>query len=717
MTSTNTDQQLVAGGAVSSRRNPYPYDVRLNGTGLRLREGVMGKRVLPMENYQATVQEYGTDDLYLERSYTFRRAYSGMGDSTQQGNGTPSRYAYGRNCWTFGAYRGLGPRWHAVVPPAAEGPVAGIVEAPHTDGQLALFVLAGRYVRRWDGDTGAEQSLSLDLGAGVRAETWTRWEANTPGGPAYAALYLTDSSSRLWRYQAGGWTQLSGAPTASFICATGVELWRGAGNDVSKCEGDPNVPGSWTAPIPVGDPEVPLSGLGQLAGRLFIFKQDGTVWALQGGADVGRARNLAPGLATTPTPENGRRPVAWDGGLFFRVDTSLWKLTAGGDGTTFDRMGPERLVDNTSPVRGPVVSFAGDGAWGAYGCLYNATVDGSYLCGHGNWVPADPASPDAGTFAFVPAWNGSLLDLAGKRATGMGITRLARVVGAPAPATPWAAGDRGNPYLVVGFSDGTYGFVKLPREGANPFGPGAHLAWADLTDQESWLRWPRHSLMAPGDYKAYLSFAATGPVLDATRAMRPEYRIDPVGPNAPWQPLSQPLIESGSRVLFPDDTWGRIIDVREVFVRAGSTGPPTPAAPGESPGPVIASLTLREQLRPAFRMEYAGTVMAHHRVARRDGGTCRLMPWQIRNAIVEAAQEPGHVVLTMPDETAGRFALIQYQEQIPADGRGRRRGIAWDIALSAIQYRTQSVFGVFGRLNLTKFGDLDTATFGDLSEW
>src|SRR5262245_2400877 len=100
-TSTPTDQQLIAGGSVSSRRRPYPYDVLLNGTGLRLREGVMGKRILPMENYQATVQEYGTDDLYLERSYTFRRAYSGMGDSTQQGNGTPARYAYGHNCWTF----------------------------------------------------------------------------------------------------------------------------------------------------------------------------------------------------------------------------------------------------------------------------------------------------------------------------------------------------------------------------------------------------------------------------------------------------------------------------------------------------------------------------------------------------------------------------------------------------------------------------------------
>lgn len=710
------DANLVAGGSVTSRRLPYPWDVLLNGQGLRLKEGVMGKRVLPLENYQAPVQEYGTDDLYRERSFTFRRAYSGMGDSTQQSQGIPPRYFYGKNAWHAGAYRGRGPRWHPLVPVGGvAGEFAGVVEAPGLAGSpnLILLALAGRYVRRVDGLTDATQALSHDLGAGNQAETAVRWEAAGVGGTA--AVYLSDSASRLWRYQADAWTQLTGAPAARFLCATGVELWRAAGNVVSKCEQDPANPASWTAPIAVGDPFVKISGLGQLWGTLYVFKEDGTVWTLQGGADLGRARNIAPGLAVSPDPGNGRRPAFWDGGLYFRAGSGFWKLEVAG-GATLTRVGPERLVDNTSPVRGPVVAFDGYDAHGAYGAVYHEASGASFLVAYGDWVPAEEGSPEGGSFRFLPAWNGSLCDLAGKRATGMGVTRLASVCGTANPADPWGATDRGNPLLFLGFADGTYGYATLPRDGANPFSPGAHLTHDDFTDQESWLRWPRHSLMAPGDLKAYLSFAATGPVLDEARAVRPEFRVDAVGEDpatAPWQPLGRPLTQAGQRVDFPDQTWGKILDVREVYLAQT----PVDAAAARRPGPVVASLTLREQLRPAFRLEYAGTVLAHWKVARRDGGSARLTPAQTRNLIVEAAQQPGHVVLTMPDETVSRFALIEYQERIPPDGAFRRRGLAWDVGLSMVQYRTQSVFGIFDRLNLTTFGALDASTFHDLAHW
>lgn len=729
------EDNLHAAGSVSSRRAPYPWDVLLNGQGLRLREGVMGKRILPLENYSAPVQEYGTDDLYLERSYVFRRAYAGMGDSSQQSNGNPPRSFYASNAWHHGAYRGQGPRWHPIVPVGgAAGEHAGFVEAVGpTAGALALFALAGRYVRRVTGLNDPDQALSLDLGAGVVVETATRWTAaGVTGGDG---LYLTDSNAHLWRHQVGTWTDLSAttsAPDCRFICTTGVELWRALGNVVSKCEGDPGVGASWTADIPVGDEEVPISGLGQLWGQLFVFKQDGTVWTLQGGADVGRARNVAPGLAVTPHPANGRRPASWDNALYFSAGAGFWRLTSSGAGVTVDRVGPERLVDNTSPVRGPVTAFCGYDAFGAYGAVHNTSEGAAFLLGYGNWVPTEEASPDAGSFRFTPAWNGSLLDLAGERITALAVTQLSAVVGAPDPANPWTATDRGNPLLFVGLADGTYGYVALPRDGANPFSPAAHLGPDDFTDRLSFTRWPRHTLMAPGDIKAFLSFAATGPVLDEARAVRPEFRIDPVGEADPWSTVAVPLTENGRRVLFPDDSWGRVIDVREVY----ATLAPAPVSLGEGalaappgtvegratdldrlPGPVVATLTLREQVRPAFRLEYAGTVMAHWKVARRDGGSSRLTPPQTRNLVVAAAQDPGHTFLTMPDETVGRFALIQFQETVPPDGAFRRRGLAWDLALTAVQYRTQSVFGIFDRLNATTFGSLDDRTFHDLATW
>ena len=91
---------------------------------------------------------------------------------------------------------------------AYEGEVAGFAEARHSDGFTRLFALAGRYVRRWDGFTGALQALSLDLGAGVAVRSWARWAAGGPG--QQDALYLTTTTSQLWRYQGSAWTNLTG---------------------------------------------------------------------------------------------------------------------------------------------------------------------------------------------------------------------------------------------------------------------------------------------------------------------------------------------------------------------------------------------------------------------------------------------------------------------------------------------------------------------------
>ena len=399
---------------------------------------------------------------------------------------------------------------------------------------------------------------------------------------------------------------------------------------VSKCEADPTVPANWTDPIEVGDASVPVTGLSELQMRLFIHKADATVWALQGGIDTGTARNLTPDLRESRDPENGKRPASWLGALYFRAGDTLWRFT----GTAAERIGPERLVDNTSPVRGPVGAFCGLGAWYGLASLYNATTATSYLVQYGNWVPAEETSPAGGAHQFVPAWDGSLCDVPGKRVTALHVTTHESVVGAPPTG--------GNPLLLVGFHDGTYGWLRLPRDGPSPFTPDAHLAPDDYTDQPAFLRHPRHSLMAPADVKACLSFAAGGPVLDAGRYVEVEYRLDPVGREAPWTPLGSPLTQHGGAVLFPGDSTGRVLDVRERY----RTARPATAGPEQEdfdriPTPVVATLTLREQLRPAFRFEYAFRVVAGDRVARRDGASDRKTAAQVRNLLVDARRTRG----------------------------------------------------------------------------
>jgi len=178
-----------------------------------LRDGMVGKRVLPMTNFSAPVQEEQTSDIYRERSYSWRKMDLGYGDFSQQSNGAPARYFYSSNAWHAGALRGLGPRFRQLTLGAAEGEVAGFAEAVHETGGVPvtrLFAFAGRYVRRWDGETGAAQALSLDLGAGITVRSWTRWTAGGPG--QQDALYLTDSRApvgHLWRYQGAAWTDLT----------------------------------------------------------------------------------------------------------------------------------------------------------------------------------------------------------------------------------------------------------------------------------------------------------------------------------------------------------------------------------------------------------------------------------------------------------------------------------------------------------------------------
>ena len=115
-----------AGGAPQSSRKPYPWHLLLQvggqpPQGLMLRDGIVGRRVLPMTNFQAPVQEEQTSDIYRERSYSWRKMSLGYGDFTQQSNGAPARYFYASNAWHAGAMRGLGPRLRQLTPGRGRG--------------------------------------------------------------------------------------------------------------------------------------------------------------------------------------------------------------------------------------------------------------------------------------------------------------------------------------------------------------------------------------------------------------------------------------------------------------------------------------------------------------------------------------------------------------------------------------------------------------------
>ena len=114
-----------------SRRKPYPWSVRLNETGLMVPGEMIGRSVRSMANALPNDQEYGSDDIYTQRSAAFRGPLLGMGEGSQRSHEL-NRYAHGHNTWVSGLWRGKGPRVRWQTPPVSDGgPVLGLFAARH----------------------------------------------------------------------------------------------------------------------------------------------------------------------------------------------------------------------------------------------------------------------------------------------------------------------------------------------------------------------------------------------------------------------------------------------------------------------------------------------------------------------------------------------------------------------------------------------------------
>ena len=178
---------------------------------------------------------------------------------------------------------------------------------------------------------------------------------------------------------------------------------------------------------------------------------------------------------------------------------------------------------------------------------------------------------------FSDGYDGAQVVWEGKKITSLGVCTTEAVM--------LADGEAGNPRLYAGFEDGTYGWIKLPRNGPNPFDPGAGC---EFTEEVSYLRWPRHSMDAPADLKDFLSFDGSGPYLDPYRSVRIGYRVDPSDEADPWNHLAQELTQTGGRVLLGAPTMGKVIEVREEYV-------------AERPPEVVPAAALALAPRPHWR--------------------------------------------------------------------------------------------------------------------
>src|SRR5262245_19854803 len=409
---------------------------------------LIGKKQTNLENLYPATAEYDSAPVYRERTFMFRPT-GGLGEPVQSSAGD-RRYHYGINVWVTGGLFGKGPRVHPLVPPTT-GSIRRFVEAAAgsttaTRQPEALYVLAGANVLKRNDDTNAGQA-AIDTRAGQTATDAARFVGAYAG--AIEGLYVSWSDGVLREYNGTTWTAcaLPSGFSANLLEIVGDELWAADSSRsvIRKCTADPKVAGSWSGPILIGNPSIPITAIRQTTNRLVIFKADGGIFTINGD---GSDNDLFPGTRTTFDLDNARTAWAWLDALWFRMGHAFYQLSMQG-GAVLTPSGPGRNLSNTSEVRGPVQAWCGWNTQMAFAAIYNAPLGHSYLLSYGNWIPKAEASDTGSTLAgsiytFTDQYDGALVRWQNRKVTALFVSTI------PVDAR-----------LYIGFADGGYDWLRL----------------------------------------------------------------------------------------------------------------------------------------------------------------------------------------------------------------------------------------------------------------
>lgn len=630
-----------------SRTRPWPNDAEIDvgagWVGLQLVPGedglLVARKEEPLAGVTPTSYEYGSADPSRETTFPFGPLTGGMGEHTQSGQADARyRYAIDVDCSIGGRPR-LGPEASVEAFPAFPGgasEVVRFVKSRHGSTET-LFALVGRCVYR---RTGGVWVLSKDFGAFnlvAQADVYQSSAAN--GG-----LWVTTVFGELWLYDGVNWFQSLIPGPATAVTHVGQQMIAAAGSviRVTTPDTDPLLAASWSGPSQIGDSLTNITAVPALADTFFVVKEDGIYSTTTTGTGV-TVDELFPEFRAHRSPDNGKNAVAWRGAVRLPMGDGYYALSAAGD---LDPIGPERMVENDSEVRGVPVSGSGHADWFFYLGVYNATTGASYLLKHGTWV-----NPDAdGVYAFADVWNGAIKRWPAKRLTRLDVVHLEQET---------------NPILWAGFADGTVERIVLPVRTPDPANDPACRYIASGR-----VYWPLHHAERQADVKAFHGFTVAAPRLSATTFVRQFYRTDPT---LPYATLAPDFTVSGQRVELPDGVFGVVLDAATALV---TTDP--------AQTPILEAVALHEAVR-TFRLEWSFTARAADDVGRRDGSRPVHGAERVRATLRAAAASPGHVRLRLPDETVGSFAQVQYSESLAPNER--RHGPDYRVGCRFVQFR------------------------------
>jgi hypothetical protein len=649
---------------IAGTRSPFPYTFKIGSVGLMLgsaqptgRGGAPGPMLVSSKTQDISQVappgfEYGGMSPMSDREEPYESLALGMGMRLQeqwQDGHYASAQCVDLSVWPWCK----GPEVTLFTPASHD---ATAIAATYFELGGVLYLAQGRYVNRRDGDGAWTQVL--DAGAGAQIVDVKVFTSNFDG---VQRAFLALGGGVPARYSSNGttWTAMATFGANAFAVIGREFWWADDVNRLRKCDtnADPTNEANYTNLIfRAGDKSSPVTSLAvTAAGTLLILKTDG-LYTLDGAGDD---HSLFPFLKFAADGNNGRWWGQFENDIFASYGTELLKIDPG---LTMSEVGPEKLINNDSPVRGRVTAFSAVGTLFAYASIWNPDTLTSYLVKFGAWISegmGQQQNPWLRVVArqlepvHVDAWHGSVSVPFTNRA----MQRLfVSSIGGPTNHT--------RTYMA--FSDGSVGWVVNPCV-PNPAACSAYRFHVG----DSWVDLPLWHAGYHASRKSVRHAAVTG-VLDAQNYVTLEYKLDPSAGS--FTALGNTFDSSVYEIAaFPTSAVAVLAAFRVHLVNTVNTK-----------SPLVSAFAIGHALRPERFMQIQVEVLCSDGLVRLDGVPLRIGRDEIKRVVEAAVDTPGAVTCTLPDETVLDLSFTDYAVSQSFDEVGRQwRG---SLAVKAVQW-------------------------------
>lgn len=641
------------------RRSPFPFDLKLNGTGLMLGRG-RGSDGKPLPSFVTSESDdlnrvaptdfgYSAQDPGVERTQPYENPALGFG-LPRQLEFRDRRYKYAVNADLSGLVIVKGPDI-AELTPATRDATNGVSTGFDLGG--ATYAVNGRYALKRDNDMA--WSVSRDFGAGAAATDAVTFYSNALStNLAFVALGDADN---LYSFDGSTWTQAAGTfMQARAFAVVGREFYRARDtNLLAKCDtdADPTVEANWGAQnaFRIGDKSAAITRMFvNAAGVLVIVKTDGVYSLATDGQDI----RYFPFLAFAPDAANGKGSGAFLNDWLIPFRSGLYKLT------------PDFRIQEAGPEQ-------------QNGTDWLAGMRTTAVQGHDNLhaYAGVTDGTDGYLFKLLPSgvWHGSV----SVRFAGKTISALWKsTVGAPT----------GHARVYLGFSDGTVGWFVAPNTSDPSADPDYRFSTADGEVYPA-----DFTSTVPNDPKVLYAATVNGRNLGPDNFVQLEYKVDPAA--TAWTALGINFDANRERASFPDTTSGAIIPLKLVLKSTSS-----------SESPEVTGAGLHHAWRPERREIYGFSVLCEDGLTRWDGTPLRYGRTRIREVVEGVRDAQGSVSATLPDHGVMELTVTRIEEGMAFDDRTRQWRSA--ISVKAVQFEAQNIYGTYGRAEPYTYGQLES---------